>query len=282
MKFYLECLPCMLRQVLESADMTTNDEEIKSRIMKDAIKALIEFPNIRTAPEMAYKVHSLVKKHTGKLDPYEDIKRRDIAIALNLEPKILKYLEKDNSMENILKISATGNVMDSAMNKNLDVESCFDKEIQSPFKICDIDAFLNDIKDAKLILIIGDNSGEAVFDKVLVKKLSEHKRVVYAVRGQPIINDVTCEDAKKTGIDKICEVVSSGCGTPGAVLEYCNKEFVELFEKADVIISKGQGNFEALSENKKEIYFLLKAKCIKIAKELDVLVNDYVFLKSNK
>ncbi len=114
----------------------------------------------------------------------------------------------------------------------------------------------------------------------MAEYLSRDYKVIYAVRDVPIINDATVEDALKTGIADYSEVISTGCGMPGAVIESCNAKFQEIFNKADVVISKGQGNFEALSDTTRGVYFLLKAKCHRIAKALDVEVNEYVFKRS--
>ena len=282
MKLFLDCLPCMLRQILEASYMVTDDENIHENIMDEAIKTLLNYKNYKTAPELGHAMHSIVKKHTGINDPYKEIKDRDIAGALKIEPLVRKYVDKENDyLLSALRISATGNVMDSAMNKDLDIESCYLNEIKKPFAISNIDAFKEDLSKGKKVLIIGDNAGEVVFDKILVEHLSLTHEVIYAVRDKPIINDATIEDALKTGIQNHSTLISTGCGVPGAVLELCSQDFKKIYTESDIVISKGQGNFEALSSTNRTIYFLLKAKCHKIASALDVNVNDYVFKKVN-
>ncbi|HZX21180.1 MAG TPA: ARMT1-like domain-containing protein [Clostridia bacterium] len=281
MKIFLDCLPCMLRQVLESAHMATDDETVHERIMDEAVKVLSEYKQHSCAPELCEAMHIIVKKHTGVDDPYSEIKSRDISSALKLEPIIRKFaISGENLLIGLLKVSATGNVMDSALYSDLDIEACLTEEMEKPFVICDDDKFNKDIDGAETILIIGDNAGEAVFDKPLAEHLSCGHKVIYAVRDVPIINDATVEDAFKTGIADYSEVVSTGCGMPGAVIESCSIEFQEMFNNADVVISKGQGNFEALSDTTRSVYFLLKAKCCRIANALDVEINEYVFKKN--
>ena len=167
--------------------------------------------------------------------------------------------------------------MDSAIYSGRYLESFLKEELDMPFAICDDVPFKEELEKAKRIMIIGDNAGETVFDKILARHLSTDHQVIYAVRDEAIINDVTLMDALCVGMDNFATIVSTGCGAPGAVLETCSEEFLTLFHDADIVISKGQGNYEALSDTSRSIFFLLKAKCPKIAKSIGVSVNDYVF-----
>jgi uncharacterized protein with ATP-grasp and redox domains len=261
--------------------MATDDESVHESIMDEALEKITEYRKYNCAPELCEAMHSIVKRHSGISDPYAKIKIRDISEALKLEPVIRNFAEDNNDLLlKALKIAATGNVMDSALYKNLDIESCLIEELEKPFAISDINEFKEELCKAKTILIIGDNAGEVVFDKILAEYLSHNHKVIYSVRDKPIINDATIEDALKTGIADYSEIISTGCGMPGAVIESCNIKFQELFNNADIIISKGQGNFEALSDTKRSIYFLLKAKCYRIAKALGVEINEYVFKRN--
>ncbi len=280
MKLFIDCLPCMLRQVLEAARMATTDEVMQEQIMNEAVQVLSGHKFYNCAPKLGEAMHAVVKRHSGVTDPYAEIKSRDIAEALRLEPLIRRFaFSGDDFLLQALKVSATGNVMDSALYNDLDIEACLNAELEKGFRVCDWDAFQKDIKMAKKILIIGDNAGEAVFDKVLAQYLSVGHEVIYAVRDEAIINDITTDEAAKTGIADHVTIISTGCGAPGAVLESCSKEFRTVFDNADIVISKGQGNFEALSDTSRTVYFLLKAKCPRIAKALGVDVNEYVFRK---
>lgn len=283
MKIFLDCLPCMLRQVLEAASMATDQENVHECIMDEAVKTLADYRSYSCSPKMCEVMHGIVKRHTGVADPYEKIKERDISEAIRLEPLIKDFaLSHSNLIYQALKVSATGNVMDSALFKDLDIESCLAAELEKPFAFCDLKDFEKDLIDAKQILIIGDNAGEVVFDKVLAKLLSRQHQVIFGVRDEPIINDATVEDAVKAGMDEYAEIISTGCGAPGVILDQCSLEFRQLFDSADVVISKGQGNFEALFDapGLRQVYFLFKAKCPRIAKILDVEVSEYIFKNS--
>ncbi|KNZ40758.1 damage-control phosphatase ARMT1 family protein [Acetobacterium bakii] len=281
MKIFLDCLPCMLRQVNEAAGMATENEAIHQKIMDEAIATLSKYRDYSCVPEMCGAMHRIVKVHSGIDDPYGEIKNHDISESLKLEPTIRHFASQDlDLLLGVLKVSATGNIMDSGVYNNLEIESCLKEEVEKPFAICELDLFKKDLQNAKLILMIGDNAGEVVFDKLLAEYLARNYHVIYAVRGAAIINDAVMEDALKTGINDYAQIISMGCDTPGAVLDLCSQVFIDIFNQADIVISKGQGNFEALSDQQREIYFLLKAKCHHIAKTLDVEVNDYVFKKS--
>ena len=206
------------------------------------------------------------------------IKSRDIKAAKEVYPFLKSFLqEKSDSLYWALKISATGNIIDSAIYNNIDVKGCVKNEIEKNFSICDIDSFENKLKKAGTVLIIGDNAGETVFDKVLAEYLLRFGvKVIYAVRNNPIINDTTFKEAYESGLDSCTTIISTGCDAPGAILDKCSNEFINLFNISDLVISKGQGNYEALSDCGRNMFFLLKAKCPVISKKLGVNINEYV------
>lgn len=277
MEIFLDCLPCMLRQVLEASRMITENHALHEKIMEDTMKIVSEYKKYRCSPDMCKAIHQTVKKHTGVADPYAHIKERDIKAAKNVYPQLREiFQKKGNSLYWALKIAATGNIIDSALYNDVNVENCVEKELEKEFSICDIAVFEEQLKTAKRLLIIGDNAGETVFDRVLAEHL-QSVNIIYAVRSEPIINDATVKDAYASGLDNCTKIISTGCNAPGAILEDCSMEFIDVFNRADIVISKGQGNYEALSDQNGKIFFLLKAKCPMIAKKLGVVLNDYVF-----
>lgn len=281
MKIFLDCLPCLLRQVLEASLMASNDNAVHELIMDEALKLVSNYREYDCAPKICEKMHEIVKRHTNNQDPYATIKANDIAAALKLEGILKNFAFADKEiLNNLIKVSATGNVMDSALYSDLDIEACLAEELETPFAIFDEKPFINDISNAEVVLILGDNAGEVVFDKLLVEYLSDKHKVIYAVREKAVINDATKDDALKTGIAKYAELVSTGCSAPGTIIEDCSPKFQQIYKKADVVISKGQGNYEALSDTDRDVYFLLKAKCSRIAKSLGVKINSYVFKKN--
>ena len=282
MKIFLECLPCLLRQALDAAKKASDDPAVHQETLDEALLILQNYRNFRNSPELTRYIHEIVKRKTGIKDPYAKSKTDDLQAAKILYPFLKEYLERnDNDLTCALKISAVGNVLDSAVYSDLDVEACIRREIDHPFALCEDGAIRQRLAKAKTVLIIGDNAGEAVFDRVLIERLQASAKTFYAVRGEPIINDVTVDEAICAGIDSVAQLISTGSKVPGTIVSDCSPAFQKLFWDADVVISKGQGNYETLSDESREIFFLLKAKCPMIANSLDVPLGGYV-LKRNR
>ncbi len=277
MKVYLDCLPCMLRQVLEASRMSTDNEKLQSDIMDAAISVLNQYRSFSNSPEIGRDMHRIVKEITGVIDPYSYVKQRDIKTALSLYSKMKQIVaKKQNRLYWALKAAAVGNVLDSAINLGCGIEKNIEMEVEKPFAVCDIERLESQLETAKRILVIGDNSGETVFDCLLLEQLSNFD-LTYAVRSAPIINDATEEEAKASGIDGYARIISTGCDVPGVLLNECSQTFLDIFYGADIVICKGQGNYETLLECNRDIYFLLKAKCPVLSGLLGVSLNEYVF-----
>lgn len=277
MELFLDCLPCLLRQSLEAARLVTDDEGVQASILEESLATLTKHAEFSCAPALAQDIHAIIRHATGEADPYRDIKRRDLEAALDLLPLVSGYVGSgEGALLRALKVAATGNLMDSALLMDLDITACIESELERPFSRCDLAPLVRDLAGARTVLIIGDNAGEAVFDTALARLLAKDHDVTFAVRDAPIINDVTTREAAAAGMDAIARIVSTGCRAPGTVLSSCTEEFRALFERADVVISKGQGNFEALAGCGRPVYFLLKAKCAKVARFLDVEIGDSV------
>lgn len=275
MEILLDCVPCLLKQALEASRFATDDERLQELIINDSLEILNEYKSYKTSPELARDIHRTVKLRTGINDPYEKVKDKDLKAAKAVYPILKEFIAtSDNKLYWALKTSATGNNLDSAIYGDVDVDKCVKQELQRSFAIDDSEIFKSKLATATNILIIGDNTGETVFDKVLIETLPD-VTITYAVRDMPIINDATIEEAILSELDQVATIISSGCNAPGLILDECSEEFLSVYMQADIIISKGQGNFEALSE-KGNIFFLLKAKCPMIARRLDVELNDYV------
>lgn len=277
MEIFFDCLPCMLRQTLEASRLATDRLNLQKKIIEDSIEILSHYKDYKCSPDLCRAMHQAVKRYSCVEDPYIQIKNRDIVAAKRAYPILERFLqEKQNNLYWALKIAATGNIIDSAINNNVNMEDCIEKELEKEFSVCDLEPFENRLKTSKSLLIIGDNAGETVFDRILAQDLS-FLDVTYAVRSEPIINDATVEVAYASGLGDCTNIISTGCNAPGAILEECSTEFLNIFNHADIIISKGQGNFEALSDERKQIFFLLKAKCPVISQKLGVDLNQYVF-----
>ena len=275
MKVFLECLSCNLRQAFEAAKLATDDAETQAKIMDEAILLLEKHREYPNSPAIARDIHKIVRAHTGVVDPYAPVKARDLQNALELLPGVQRQVEaREDRLYWALKAAAAGNSMDSAIGADHDL-SQFDAEVFKPFATCDIDVLREKLQTAESLLLIGDNTGESVFDGLLLSQFP-HLRLIYAVRSAPVLNDVTEVEARDSGIADYADILPTGCNAPGVQLSECCDAFLQVFHSADIVIAKGQGNFEALSDSPRELFFLLKAKCPMIAGLLDVSLNEYV------
>lgn len=281
MEVFLDCVPCLLRQVLEASRLATDRAEIQEEIMKEAMAIIADYRKYRYSPEIGRIMHQVVKKHTGVSDPYKELKKENIQTALQIYPLLKQFLEKkEDKLYWALKIAVTGNIIDAAIYHDINITDIVERELEKEFRVCDLEKLKSELTQAKSLLIIGDNAGETVFDRVLVEYFSGLD-LIYAVRSEPIINDATIEDLYASGFTDSIRLISTGCNAPGLILDECAAEFVEIYNQADIVISKGQGNYETLSDQKRGVFFLLKAKCPAVAKILGVSINDYVFKWNN-
>ena len=287
MRTYLDCIPCFYRQALDAARIAGADELIQKKII-DELSQLIPNFSLETAPpEMGRAIYSLVGKISGVKDPFKEIKENSNKFALKLYPKLKQEINiSEDRLLATVKLSIIGNIIDYGANNSLNVVEEIDHLFQGNFTINNENSsttfkynqFKESLNKIDTIIYLADNAGEVVFDRLLIEELVEElgKQVIYVVRGKPIINDALIEDAIFCGINKVAKITSSGSDAPGTIMKYCSSEFIELYQNAELIISKGQGNYEALSEEDKLIFFLFKAKCSVIAENAGCNVGDMV------
>jgi len=284
MKTYLDCLPCFLNQALKTSRVATTDEKIQREVLDQVMENLIRLPLDASPPRIAQIVYATIKKITGTGDPYSAIKKKQNELALNFYPEFKAMVRNaEDPLLLALKLAIAGNIIDFGVPKEIkDIREEILLIISSPLAVNDYLAFKKNLHNAKLLLYLGDNAGEIVFDRILIEELSNlgTLKIVFAVREKPIINDAVLDDAKFVGLDKQVKLISNGSDAPATVLAECSSEFIDLFQKADMIIAKGQGNYESLSDESGNIFFLLMVKCAIVGRHLHVKVGDMV-LKSN-
>ncbi len=275
MKTFLECMPCFVEQALRTARIATRDEKKIKKVLDEVGCMIKDTPMENTPAESGIRIYGKIAEITGVADPFYEIKRRHIAEAKALLPELEKMLaEAQDPLLVAIRLAIAGNVIDLGINKKFDLVQDVKKILQQDFGIFDYKAFKKQLAAAKNILYLGDNSGESVFDKLLIQQLK--KPVIYAVRTRPIINDVTLAEARLSGLEEVAELMDSGSPAPGIIMRYATPKFLEVFQKADMVISKGQGNYEGLSDEKRPIFFLLKAKCPVIARDIGVQEGDII------
>lgn len=275
MKTYLDCLPCFLDQALRAGRIATGDEKKIKTLLNEVGMMLRNIPLESTPPETGRLIYRKIREITGNFDPYKEIKGESTRKALELYPSLKKKVEMShNQLRTAIRIAIAGNVIDFGVNKDFDIEEEIDETLKKDFAILDYNKFKDCLDEAGDVLYIGDNAGECVFDRILIEVMK--KPVTYVVRDVPVINDATYDDAVQAGIDKVATILSSGTDAPGTILKTCSSEFRELYSNSKFIISKGQGNYEALSSEKQPIFFLLKAKCQIIANDIGVKEGDII------
>lgn len=275
MKTYLDCLPCFMQQALRAGRMATNDDKKLKEILSSVGNMIKDIPMQNTPPETGDIIYKKITEITGVTDPYKNIKKHSIDEALSLYPKLKKIVNNsDDKILTAIRFAIAGNVIDFGVNKEFNIIDEVQQILKKDFAIFDYDKFIKQLNSSSSVLYIGDNAGESVFDKILIEELG--KQVTFVVRDIPVINDATIYDATASGLDSVSEIISSGCTAPGTILNLCNDDFLERFNNADMVISKGQGNYEGLSNVNRSVFFLLKVKCPIIANDLNVKENDIV------
>lgn len=280
MKMKLDCLPCLFRQTLESARMVTDDEEIIKEILKKYSKMLPELIDTEaTAPMIAEEIQTYIKKISGIDDPYAELKKKNLKSAHKLLPLVKAEISRaEDPLLAAALMSAMGNSIDAGVSLNVNIKENIESALKNSFAHSDYQQLLKTLKNADQLLFIADNTGEAVFDKLLLKKIKKEfdLKITYAVREKAVLNDITYQGALDLGIDQYAKIIKSGSRAPGMVMDSASEEFLKHYQKADLVISKGQGNLESLYNIESDIYFLLKAKCDVIADVLNVEAGDFV------
>lgn len=284
MKTYHDCIPCLIKQAIEAIRMVSDDEKVQDEVIKTTLQEISRMDLNESPPYMARIIHNYVKEVVKCTDPYQDIKTKFNNVAMELYDDLkLRIKKSENPFETAVRISIAGNIIDFGVNaevKEEHVKETIEDSLIRDIRFNTTEEMKEAVLNARKILFLGDNCGEIVFDKLLTQNMPREK-ITYVVKGKAIINDATMEDAVFVGMNDLVDVIDNGSDAPGTILKLCSQEFVEEFHKADLIIAKGQANYETLSYMEdKDIFFLLKAKCPVIAKDLQCDMGDIV-LKRN-
>ncbi|MBN1586653.1 MAG: DUF89 family protein [Candidatus Omnitrophica bacterium] len=284
MKTYLDCAPCFVRQALDSVRIVTKDEAIQEQVLREVLRTVGDMDLRMSPPEMGQQIHRLIRKLTGVEDPYQGAKEKFNRLMLEIYAELRHLVEKSrNRLEMAIRLAIAGNVIDLGVKSDLEqrgICESFELALKAPLG-GDVEEFAREVSRAKSILYLADNAGEIVCDRLLIEELPLEK-VTVVVRGYPIINDATMKDAEETGLPDLVRVIPNGSDAPGTVLSDCSASFRRYFNEADLVIAKGQGNYETLSEVDKNIFFLLKAKCSVIARDLGCPIGSSVLEKQSR
>ncbi|HKJ69712.1 MAG TPA: ARMT1-like domain-containing protein [bacterium] len=280
MRTYLECYPCVLNQALEAAKFAQLDESDQRTILHQAMTLLQQMSPGVSPPVIGQYIHRMVRNFSGERDPYAGAKQQANQEALALLPSLRNALRTaSDPLEIAVRYAIAGNIIDfGAQNDSMDIQQEITQADKAPFGRCHLEQFRDAVSLAGSILYIGDNAGEIVFDRLLVELLLQisDADITFAVRGSPILNDATIEDAQQVGLDDLVPVISNGSDAPGTIVTEVNDTVREHLTGADLIIAKGQGNYETLSHHAYPLFFLLKVKCPVIGRDMGVSVGQYV------
>lgn len=286
MRTYLECIPCIITQGIKTAKRLNISEEIQEEMVKETLDYLKDKDYGKTPPEIAKPVYKIINKYMGTEDPFKELKDFYNDEMMKIEDDLKNIIKKNSDLKIAIKLAITGNIIDFGAKHSFDKKVVLDKidEIENNKLIIDSsDELYEKLIKAKTLLYLGDNCGEIVFDKVFIEYLKKEfplLEITFGVRGEPIINDVTIEDAKKIGLDKLVDIISNGDSAPGTVIEDTSEKFKKKFYESDLIIAKGQGNYETLSRiDRDNVFLLFMAKCNVVADELNVPIMSLICKK---
>jgi len=275
------CVECIIGQSRRVAEAIGADDALSEKILSTALAMSKDFSYSQNPPEVATPLYEKMAELAGKKDLYDEVKKASTLKALSFVPLLEEEIR--NSSEPLFtatKVAVAGNVIDLAAEVEFDLHEELDKIFHTEFSINDFPLLQKKLSKASTLLYIADNAGEHIFDKIYIQTISKlypSLNVTYMTRGNAIINDVTYEEAQEAGFEELCNLVSSGVNTPGFVYSRANETSQKLFDEADLIITKGMGNYECLSDyGRKELFFLLKVKCNVVARSLGKNLGDII------
>lgn len=272
MKMDLECFPCLLRQAVEAACLATEEEGKRREVVREVLRILREVSPESPPPRVCLKVHEEVKRITGNADPYREVKRNFNLLAKEMYPELRRMVE--NSQDGFLtavKLAIAGNVIDVGPGMVFDLRRVVSEVMAKDFKTNHVEFLREELRKSKTVLYLADNAGEVLFDRLLIETL-QNKHVIYVVKKDPLLNDASREDAEFAGIQELAEIVEIELD-PETIYTPSQAEFLK---KAEVVVSKGQGNYETLEGTGANLFYLLMIKCPVVAKRLGGKVGDLV------
>jgi uncharacterized protein with ATP-grasp and redox domains len=288
MKIQENCLPCIVNQAIKVATMVGLED--KEQLLRKTFTYLsqVDFKTSSTS-EVIGEIFVLLKKEIGNEDPYKETRVQYNKMFLEQIPDLEREINGvENPFIEAIKYAIIGNMIDFNPIHNLllsDIETSFTRLKEEQLEINHSNLLIQEIGNAATILYLGDNCGEICLDKILIKKIKELNpscQVFFGTRGEAVVNDSVEEDAYFVGIDDHATIISNGDSSMGTVLYRTSKRFQEIYKNADIVIAKGQANYECLSNENKNIYFLLMTKCSMIAMNIGVPEMKMICMRNGK
>lgn len=277
MKTQFECIPCIVNSYLRLVETGVIPESRQEAILRQLLQYLSQVDYNQSPPMMGRVLQRMIRESLQDPDPYHQTKEKYNRMMLELYPSFKEIVDNsEDPFDSAMRLAVAGNVIDFGAKYQFDVMDTINRVKEHELAIDDSRFLRDDLEHAQTLLYIGDNCGEIVLDKLFLETVKVPQKY-FVVRESPVINDITLDDAKMTGIDKVATVITTGDDSPGAVWETASKEFRDHFINADVVISKGQGNLEGLIDVPHDhVYFLLVTKCDLIGERIGTLNGDFV------
>jgi len=283
MKFAPECVPCLLNRVLYEVQLVAPEKAEEAMMSSLAIMDRLYRQDMNSA-RLATKVHRAAYDISASKDPYAELKRRSDEVAERIFPRAKAFVEQsENRLEAAVVCVIAGNVLDFGIEVGIEtpeqLERSFQTLVAEGLAVNDLAQVRELLRHSKKVLYLLDNCGESVFDRLLVREIKRFGvRVIGVVKGEPILTDVTMEDAKRAHLDReFDEILSTGQLAVGLDIDRVGDRLAEELRSADLIIAKGMANFEALSDEQLgPIHYLMRAKCSPVARAIGAKRNDNV------
>ncbi|MBC7221416.1 DUF89 family protein [Candidatus Bipolaricaulota bacterium] len=281
MRTYPECIPCILSASLRAGKLAGAEEKELWQALQAAAEVCARWKEEDKPPlVLGAAVAKVLRQKLGEGDPFSGAKREGNAKLLELYPDLKKRVRNaPDPLAEAIRLAAAANALDLGVYERVDYGRALDRALASPLGRWEYRELVAQLTEVSHVLYLADNAGEIVADRILIEELLERgKWVTLAVRGGPILNDVTPVDLAEVGLPPEVEVITTGADTPGVFLPLCSPEFRARFAQAELVLSKGMGNFEGLSREKVPIFFLFQAKCAPVAREAGVRVGELVLM----
>ena len=281
MRVHLDCFPCFLRQSIIALRLGTRDAALQENILKAVLHEVEQSDTSRPPAYTTTFIHRKIRQLLQS-DPFQEIKSEYNQIALALYPFLKKMVqESSDPLWTASRLAVAGNVIDFGIFTSVDIEGTVKRAIHSPFAVDEYQAFRDALSDTEEVLYLLDNAGEIVFDRILIETMVSHgKRVLAVVKGSPVLNDCTKADAIEAGLVEVCEIIDNGSDAVGTIIEWTSGDFQRKYAQMQFIISKGQGNFETVSDPKKTIMYLFQSKCEVVSRELGLSPGSMILKRS--
>ncbi len=275
-----ECFPCFLRQADLAARAHGASEEARKRLAARISGMLSDLPANGVPAAIATRLQSIVREELGTADPFLDIKRRELDRFPEASQRAERIVaDSPDPLAAAVKVAVFGNIMDSGIIERDSIEKAFDGFAGMTGRAEVPEGILEKIRGARRIGVLLDNAGEAAFDVPLLSRLAGNGGKVWiGAKGGPVIDDLTAEEARRIGLSRYGEIVSNGNQGVGTILDLCSREFRERIRTSDLILSKGQANFETLVGQAENAVFLLRCKCPVVSRALGKPEGDIVIL----